>query len=78
MCVRIPGRDDLAGFNIAVLTSRHYCTIWQLIALTLTTISVVNDQLTGTGDNDQLPFYIFNGFHVAQVNRAGVLDLNAV
>ena len=78
MRVRIPGRDDLAGFNIAVLTGCYHSTIWQLIALTLTTISVINDQLTGTGDNDQLPFHIFNGLHVAQMNRAGVLDLHAV
>ena len=78
MCVRIPGRDDLAGFNITVLTSRYHSTVWQLIALTLTAISVINDQLTGTGDNDQLPFHIFNGLHVAQMDRAGVLNLHAV
>ena len=78
MRVRIPGCDDLAGLNISILTSRYHSTIRQLIALTLAAISIINDQLTRSRDDDQLSFDVFNGLHIAQMDRAGVLDLDTV
>ena len=78
MGVGIPGGNHLPCLHFDLLAHGNQCPVWQLITLTLTAIGIVHNQYAGSGNYHQLTLDVLYGFHVAEVDGTGVLDLHAV
>jgi hypothetical protein len=50
--MRIPSSYDLSGFYIRLLADCDQSTVRELIALTLTAVGIINDELTGSRYNN--------------------------